>query len=210
MTAENETADTKHSPARSLQEWINNEADDPTSSPAAPAGNGMELQHTRSCSYFDSDFGCTCCLAERQQIVQLQTQLTASQAKVAELEGRLAISQRTLDRPRSWFEKQIADAVAESNTWRQRAEAAEAALAEVTKEDDGEAVTEEWLEGLLGGSRLAFNDTVRIFNKGAVEFQVARETGQLFVDLGCTNLPACKTRGQVRLLLRALGLELKQ
>ena len=38
-----------------------------------------DLTHTRSCSIWDIESGCTCCLAERRRIVELEAALGTEQ-----------------------------------------------------------------------------------------------------------------------------------
>lgn len=54
---------------------------------AAVSGEVVELTHSRSCGYFDSEVGCTCCLAERQTNAALREQLAAAQSRIRELEA---------------------------------------------------------------------------------------------------------------------------
>lgn len=108
--------------------------------PATQIGGGVEIEHTRSCGYFDLEIGCTCCLEERRALATEQTMHRAWRKRAEEVEANLlavpkpqravargnvediknamhfaiwSVSGPTNDAEVEWIEKSIEDAYSE-------------------------------------------------------------------------------------------------
>lgn len=55
-----------------------------------------DLTHSRSCSVWDIDIGCTCCLAERKRVAELESALGTEQTMHAAWRKRAEEAEREL------------------------------------------------------------------------------------------------------------------